>query len=722
MRLAPQQKLVTAFIAAALVSLAIGMLAYWSASRIRDDAVWAAHKQQVASALRAIFPVDTDLLTAERGYVLTGDDAYLRMYHEAVVSAGSTLHRARELMAEDPSQQRRLKVITTLVDQLLAFTARTLSVRRAQGVAPAAKLLLSGTSQAFRHAITTNVAQMIAEQHRHLTQRRIQISRASNMALDLILAGSALAALIGLVATVRIRGDLLALQRAEERFRSLLESAPDAMVVVDGNGSIVVVNERTEALFGYDRQELIGKPIEILIPEQHHSEHAADRGMYDQEPSPHATSAGVELFARRRDGSQIPVEVSSSPVAASGGVQTASAIRDISERKRALEQLREARAAAEKADRAKSTFLATASHDLRQPLQTISLLNGALRRMGRDTDPADALARQDAAISVMSQLLNSLLDISKLESGAVRPVLTDWPISALFEPLRGEFASPAAHKGVQLEVEGSSVWVRSDLSLVGQVLRNLLSNAIKYTHRGSVRLRARTVGERVHIEVGDTGIGMAAEELSHINQEFYQIGVPANATREGYGLGLSIVSRIGKLLSLELDVHSEIGRGTTCALQVPAGNAPPAPVGHPHLRPAARRGAGSPCQVLVVEDEPAVLDATRLLLTAAGFGVTTAATVAQAIEQARESRDLELLITAHCLGEGETGRQVIASVRQLLGPDLKAVLIGADPCGTDRGSDGDAHLHLLSKPVDPNELLGLLKALLAPCAPLPDQA
>jgi PAS domain S-box-containing protein len=721
MRLAPQQKLVTAFIAAALVSLAIGMLAYWGASRIRDDAVWAARKQQVAGALRAIFPIDADLLTAERGYVLTGDDAYLRMYHEAVASAGSTLRRARALTADDPSQQRRLQVITRLVDQLEAFTARTLSVRRAQGVSPAAELLLSGTGQGFRHAINANVAQMIAEQHRHLTQRRIQISRASNMALDLIVAGSALAMLIGLVATVRIRADLLALQRAEERFRSLLESAPDAMVVVDGNGNIVVVNARTEALFGYDRQELIGKPIEILLPERDGSEHPAHRGTCAREPALPATSAGLELFARRRDGSQIPVEVSSSPVAASGGLQIASAIRDISERKRALEQLREARAAAEKADRAKSTFLATASHDLRQPLQTISLLNGALRRMGRDTDPADALARQDAAISVMSHLLNALLDISKLESGAVKPVLTDWPISALFEQLRDEFTSAAAHKGVQLQVQGSSAWVHSDLSLLGQVLRNLLSNAIKYTHRGSVRLRAWAEGERVHIEVSDTGIGMAPEELSHINQEFYQIGVPANATREGYGLGLSIVSRIVKLLSLELDVHSQIGKGSTFALQVPAGLAGLSATGHSDPSPAAARSAASAHQVLVVGDEPSVLNATRLLLTAAGFGVATATSLEQAIARARESHDLQLVITDHRLSDGETGKQVIASVRQLRGPDLKGVLITGDDSGAAHGVGGDEHLHILSKPVEPNVLLGLLKDLLAPRAPLPDQ-
>ena len=714
MRLAPQQKLVTAFIAAALVSLAIGMLAYRSASRMRKDEVWAAHKQQVAGALLAIFPIDSDILTAAHGYVVTGDSAYLRMYRQAVASAGTVLGRARALTADDPAEQRRLQVITALVDRLEAFTSRTLRVRRERGVTPAATLLLNGTGREFQHAINANVAHMIAEQHRRLTDRQIQIAAASNLALDLILAGSGLAVLIGLVATLRIRADLLALQRAEERFRALMESAPDAMVVVDGQGSIVMVNARTEALFGYERQALIGKPIEILIPERYRSEHAARRSAYAQAPLQRAMGAGLELVARRRDGTEIPVEVSLSPVAAAGGLQVASAIRDISERKHALEQLREARSAAEKADRAKSVFLATASHDLRQPLQTISLLNGTLRRMGGNGDSADALARQEAAINVMSRLLNALLDISKLESGAVKPVLTDWQLCTLFGQLRTEFAGLASEKGVRLEADMSDAWVHADFSLLGQVLRNLLSNAIKYTQRGSVRLHARAEGEAVRIEVSDTGIGMAPEELTRIYQEFYQIGVPTNATREGYGLGLSIVSRIVKLLGLELEAHSEIGQGSRFALQVPAGKAAVAPAANPGAGLSAERGAGNKHEILIVEDEPAVLNATRLLLTAVGYRVATARSLAQAIERARESPALELLISDYRLADGETGAQVIAAVREIRGAHFKTVLITGDTSGAAHAADGDEHVRLLSKPVDPDELLGLLKELLAP--------
>ena len=508
------------------------------------------------------------------------------------------------------------------------------------------------------------------------------------------------------------RKDILATTlQAERRVRALMDSAADAMVVVDGAGCIVQVNARTEELLGYRRQELIGEPIELLIPERYRAAHRVSCTSYLQAPVLRPLGASHELCARRRDGTEIPVEISFSPIATADGLQVATTIRDISERRRALAQLREARAAAEKADRAKSTFLATASHDLRQPLQTLSLLNATLRRMVKDPEPADALSQQDAAIGVMSRLLNALLDISKLECGAVEPLLTNWQVVTLFDQLRSEFAQLAADKGLELEVESSAAWVRSDLSLAGQVLRNLLSNAIRYTQRGSVRLRARVQDETLRIEVSDTGIGMAPEELDHIYEEFYQIGVPTHATREGYGLGLSIVRRIAKLLGAGLDVRSEVGRGSTFVLTLPVGTAE-RPASHCGVRPAGRGGRCAH-RVLVVEDEPAVLNATRMLLMAEGYGVATATSVAQAVERVRESRDLELIITDYHLADGETGRQVITSVREIGGSDLKAVLITGDTSTAARGVEGHENVHFLSKPVHPDELLGLLEELVA---------
>ena len=500
--------------------------------------------------------------------------------------------------------------------------------------------------------------------------------------------------------------------QAEQRLRALMESAPDAIVVVDERGTIVLVNARTEAVFGYPRAELLGQSVEALIPERFRAAHLAHRIAYQGGPALRALGSGGELCAVRRDGTEIPVEISLSPVMTGAGMQVFSAIRDISARKRVLEQLREARDAAERANRTKSTFLATASHDLRQPLQTLSLLNGALRRMVSEVDATEALAQQEAAIGVMSRLLNALLDISKLESGAVKPQISSWRLSVLFEQMRREFSGLAATKGLQLLIEPCECWVTTDLSLVGQVLRNFLSNALKYTERGAVTLCCRTRGDQARLEVSDTGIGMAPQELTRIGTEFYQIGVPSNASREGYGLGLSIVGRIVKLLGLKLDVESEVGKGSTFALSLPAA-AMPAESREKCAPPALERPKHAH-HLLVVEDDPAVLRATCMLLRAEGYIVAAATSVAEALERIRANPAIELLITDYHLAGGETGTQVLSSVRELRGPGFRAIMITGDTSAAARGLGEDEALSFLSKPVESGELIRRLESVLEP--------
>jgi len=237
---------------------------------------------------------------------------------------------------------------------------------------------------------------------------------------------------------------------------------------------------------------------------------------------------------------------------------------------RARESAYRARDESDRANVAKSRFLATASHDLRQPLQSLSLLNGILRRLVSGPDAVDAVRRQEQAIGAMSRLLNALLDISKLESGACKPDLTDFAVAALFRELCSDFAILATSKGLKLHVEDCSDCVHSDPSLVLQILSNLVSNAIKYTSEGWVRLRCMHEQGLVRLEVLDTGIGIPADQVGHIYDEFHQIDIPTNAARDGYGLGLSIVQRLVKVLDLSLDVRSELGKGSAFSLLLPA--------------------------------------------------------------------------------------------------------------------------------------------------------
>ncbi len=346
----------------------------------------------------------------------------------------------------------------------------------------------------------------------------------------------------------------------------VLESGPDAIVISDATGEVVLVNRQADTIFGYERSEVLGQPIEQLLPATRPPTHLDGAASGAAE---HPAPVGIERQGRRKDGTEFPVDISLSPIQFGDRVLTATAIRDATQRKRIETELQQARNEAEHANAAKSRFLATASHDLRQPLQTLALLNGTLQRMTADPELRVVLAHEEQAIHSMSRLVNALLDISKLESGAIQPEVTDFTVASLFRELGLEFASLASSKGLALTVESGEDFVRSDPSLVEQILRNLISNAIKYTHSGRIAIRGVRVATVVRIEVLDTGIGIPADKLPYIFDEFYQVGVASNHARDGYGLGLSIVSRLVKLLGLKLDVLSVPGQGSIFSLELP---------------------------------------------------------------------------------------------------------------------------------------------------------
>jgi PAS domain S-box-containing protein len=499
-----------------------------------------------------------------------------------------------------------------------------------------------------------------------------------------------------------------------ELARSVLDAAPDAMIVIDAAGKICFGNQQVCALFGYTREELLGMPVEWLMPERLRSRHPALREDYVRNGRVRPMGAGLDLHGRRRDGAEFPVEISLSPIEDGGNRLVAAAIRDITERKRVEEVVREARASADRANQAKSRFLAMASHDLRQPLQSLSLLAGTLRRSALDAAQQQVLTQQEQAISGMSRLLNALLDISKLESGAIRPDPSDFRVAALFEELRQEFAALADTKGLALEVMHCDDSIHSDPSLVGQILRNLVANAIKYTRAGIVALRClHDAPLCVRIQVLDTGIGIPAEQLRYIYDEFYQVGGGPNARHEGHGLGLNIVQRLVTLLGLTLDVESQVGKGTAFTLTIPSGQhelVSPALRARPEVPALARRAR---LHVLVLEDDPAVLAATSLLFRSEGHRVTTATTITMALEMARSEPGIDLLVTDYHLGAGETGTHALATLRDALARPLRAVLITGDTSAAMKALPADPLLRIVSKPVDADELLALVNALMS---------
>lgn len=493
------------------------------------------------------------------------------------------------------------------------------------------------------------------------------------------------------------------------------------MVIVDAAGTIRFVNRQVCVLFGCSEMELSGTRIEMLMPERFRSQHIAHREQYVNNMRARPMGQGLQLYGLRPDGTEFPVEISLSPIWVHDEMLVAASIRDATVRTRVEAELlaaraaaEQARAAADRANQAKSRFLATASHDLRQPLQTLALLNGMLRRTVTNADAAEALEQQEQAIGAMSRLLHALLDISKLESGAVEPDPTDFSVSALFAELRHEFAGVAARKGLELLIEETPVCAHSDPALIGQVVRNLVSNAIKYTRRGRVCLRCPPAHDSsVCIEVRDTGIGIAADQLGHIYDEFFQVGGVGNSSRDGYGLGLSIVQRIVALLDLRLEVHSEVGTGTSFSVLVPRANGYITAAQAGTATRIARGAQSGVFRVLLVEDDASVRDATRLLLTVEGYRVTAVASLEEAVQAARNSDGVDLMLTDYHLRDGETGVDVIRAVRDTCGFALKAVLMTGDTSSAIRELPKDPHLRTATKPVHAEELLTLMRQFLS---------
>lgn len=500
---------------------------------------------------------------------------------------------------------------------------------------------------------------------------------------------------------------------SSELVRSVLQSAPDAMIIIDGSGTILYANRQVTALFGYQPAEVVGSPVEMLMPERFRGRHVTHRQGYTSSVRVRPMGAGLELFARRRDGREFPVEISLSPIQQQDEVLVAAAIRDVTDRARVEKELRDARAAADRANLSKSRFLATASHDLRQPLQVLSLLNGTLRRLADSEDVNEVLEQQEQALGTMSRLLNALLDISKLESGAIMPDICDFPVAQLLAELRLEYAGLAANKGLDFVVETTGLRVRSDPTLIGQALKNLVANAIKYTSAGSVTLSARKVSQGVRIEVRDTGRGIAPEHLPFIFEEFYQVGVATNTSRDGYGLGLSIVQRVVRLLDLRIDVSSRPGEGSTFGLEIPAAQAAAAAdAALRSQRAPATALAGKARHLLLVEDDSGVRNATRLFLKGEGYRVTAAASHAEALQLIKEHADIDLVISDYHLDGGRTGAEVISAARERFGAGHPAILVTGDTTPAMASLKRDDTLRLTSKPINADDLVGLIQGLL----------
>jgi two-component system CheB/CheR fusion protein len=391
---------------------------------------------------------------------------------------------------------------------------------------------------------------------------------------------------------------------------------------------------------------------------------------------------------------------------------------DITGRKNIAQALEAARREADLANAAKSQFLAAASHDLRQPLQTLALLQGLLASRVVGTSAADLVSRLADTVSTMSDMLNTLLDINQIEAGVIKPEKVDFRIGDVLGNLAAAFDYQAQAKGLELRVVSSGLTVYSDPHLLEQILCNLISNAVKYTRKGKVLVGCRRVADILHIEVLDTGIGVPDRELKSIFEEFRQLDNVARERSRGLGLGLSIVRRLASLLGHPISVRSLQGRGSVFSISVPVSGPAVTPMyslasDTPGLvgRPDSIGGhAGS---ILVVEDEPEVRSLLSLVLSEEGFVPVTVADGPKAIGMIDAGGAVpDLLLTDYNLPNGMDGLEVAANVRARLGAAFPVIILTGDISTEALSAIAGQGCIQLNKPVNSRELtLAVMKLL-----------
>jgi PAS domain S-box-containing protein len=445
--------------------------------------------------------------------------------------------------------------------------------------------------------------------------------------------------------------------KEESRFRELLEAAPDAIIKVDREGRIVLLNVIAEQMFGYRREELVGEPVDMLIPEAARGRHSAHRAAYWANPVTRPMGFGMILMARRRDGTEFPVEISLSPVKTDDGFRVMAIIRDATAKQKADEALHEANQRLEeqnreldRANQLKSEFLASMSHELRTPLHTIigftellaEELEGPLNEKQKRF-----LSHVHQDSKHLLELINDILDLSKVEAGQMQLHPEAFDARAVINEAVNSTRQMASGRGITVEnrVSNEAV-IQADRVRFREILDNLLSNAVKFTpDGGSVWVESGADGPGMTAFcVGDTGIGIAPEDHAAVFDKFRQVSSTTRGVREGTGLGLAIVKSYVELHGGAITLESAPGKGSRFTFTIPAGDA-------------------SPPVVLVIEDEAGGRELLASYLEPLGIRTETAGTADEGIRMARDLKPDA--ITLDVLMPGKSGWRALRELRAM---------------------------------------------------------
>lgn len=620
---------------------------------------------------------------------------------------------------------------------------------------------------------------------------------------------------------------------------AVLELVPDAMLVVDAQGRIQAMNSLVHKLLEYSRDELIGQPIEILLPARFAATHPQRRKDFAAQPRTRSMGIGMELAARAKSGKEIPVEVSLRPVEGKEGFSVCAAIRDVTERRaiqeaarvaqqhlrfivenspdfaliqdrelryqwvsqppppwvasdylgktdqerveegnlkaedaatamamkrqvletgtkrhwevetevngekrffesvsgplidadghitgvasytrdrteqhRTLQALEQARATAEQASARNARFLAIASHDLRQPVQALSMLLAAAKKMKNVGSANDLWRRIDETMRSQSEMLDALLNMTKIESGNVALKIETLTLADLMRPVQVEMTQLAAQRGLSLTFKCPSLSVSTDAMLFRQIVRNLIGNGIKYTDHGGVEVDCREDGDKVVIVVSDTGIGIPESALANVFGEFQQIRDEDGRSRGGVGLGLWIVRRLADQLGIDIAVKSELGQGAAFTVKLPKVVAPQPATGEGGS-PVTDEGEPPSKRVLLVDDDEAVRYATQMFLKLLGYQVVGVANLNDARSAVLNDVRFDLIISDFHLMDNEIGVDAIKFAREHYAKVLPAIVVSGDTSKAVGEFKSWERTVFLNKPVDADQLVSAMDELLA---------
>ncbi|MGO9756589.1 MAG: ATP-binding protein, partial [Roseiarcus sp.] len=493
------------------------------------------------------------------------------------------------------------------------------------------------------------------------------------------------------------------LMESETRFRAAQEASLDAFLIYepvkDSAGrlidlKVVYVNPMAAQYFRSTPKLMLGRSIGEIIPG------AKLRGGLIEQNGRIIESGRTQEYVLDYDADGIKGYFRNLVVPF--GRYAAATFRDITAKVEGTNALAAAKSEAEHADRAKSRFLAAASHDLRQPVQSLVLLLSIMDRQAQAAGLAkmrDTVKMMQSAVGSLNGLLSSILDISRLDAGVVAPEMQTVDIGAIIENLTNEYRAKAADKGLEIRAAGKVLWARSDPTLLQRVLRNLMENALRYTNEGGVLVGARLRGERVRIDVVDTGIGVAEDQQKHIFEEFFQANNPGRDYGEGLGLGLAIVSRLAKLLGGEVEVRSKVGRGSRFSLSLP--KAQDAGLVEAAGEDARKLGG----RILVVEDNSIVRQALLGMLEDWGAQASAAASGEEALDlAARRAWDFDAMIVDHRLGAGLTGVQTALEIGRRIGRRVPTLVLTGDTAKERIAEIESSGFVFLHKPVEADNL------------------